>query len=77
MTKSYIIFVKVEEKPKTSIYEVRSRSSGIVLAIVKWYGPWRKYCFHPRPETVWNSSCMIEVCDFILKLMKDRKEARE
>jgi len=77
MTKSYIVFVKVEEKPKTAVYEVRSRSSGIVLGTVQWYGPWRKYCFYSRPETVWNSSCMIEVSDFMLKLLRDRKELKK
>lgn len=76
MTKSYIDFVKVEEKPKTSVYEVRSKSSGIVLGIVKWYGSWRQYCFFPESKTLWNRTCLLEIGGFVLGLMEDRKEKK-
>jgi hypothetical protein len=41
----YISFEKLEAKPKTAQFLVKNKSSGFVLGYVKWYGPWRRYCF--------------------------------
>lgn len=71
--KSYIIMVEVEKKPKTSVYEVRTKNDGFVLGIIKWYGPWRQYCFFPSEETLWSRGCLQEIIDFIEKIMSDRK----
>lgn len=71
MTKfEYIHFVKVAEKPKTVVYEVRSNRSEEVLGEVKWYGPWRQYCFHPALDklTVWNAGCLRDLIAFIESL---------
>ena len=73
--KSYIEFVEVEKKPKTSVYEIRARSGGR-LGIIKWNGPWRRYCFLPDGETIWSSGCMQEVQDFIDNLMRSRRSTK-
>ena len=73
--KSYIKFVEIEKKPKTSGYEVQARSGGR-LATIKWSGPWRRYCFLPDGETMWSTGCLQEVQDFIENLMESRRSTK-
>ena len=66
----YIHFVEVEKKPKTSVWECRNNRSEDTLGRVKWYGPWRQYCFFPEPfaELVLNDGCMRDICHFMGQL---------
>ena len=72
--KSYIDFELIAEKPKTSVFSIVSKRYGDELGIVKWYAPWRQYCFFPSEETIWNRGCLREVNEFIQKLMDERKK---
>lgn len=64
----YIYFVKIEDKPKTSVWWCRSKKNGGILGEVKWYGPWRQYCFFPEPDTVFNVTCHDDINNFIRQL---------
>ena len=66
----FIRFEEVEKKPKTSVYHCLRNSSGDVLGEVKWYGPWRQYCFYPAFSTVFNSGCLDGIVDFLRQLKK-------
>jgi len=72
----YLVFVEVESKTKTKVFEVRNKLSGGILGFVKWYAPWRKYClFIDFPGLVFDASCLADIQDFINKLMAERKAA--
>ena len=74
----YLEFVtQVVEGKKTLLTKVYSRRNGALLAEIKWYGPWRQYCFFPNPHTIWNPACLKEVNDVIETLMKRHREVRE
>jgi len=73
MTKKYVEFKLVAEKPKTNVYHVRAKSSGEYLGRVAWYFPWRQYVFEPATATIWSRGCLMEVITFIEKLMEERK----
>ena len=75
--KSYIDYELIEEKPKTDVYQVYSRSSFDELGIIKWYAPWRQYCFFPEEGTVWSKGCLNEVNDLIKKFMEEWKTRRK
>jgi len=69
----YIHFVKVAEKPKTSVWECRNNNSNDALGRVQWFGRWRQYCFHPAPthsfvELVFNVGCLDDIAAFIRSL---------
>lgn len=64
----HIYFVKVADKPKTSVWYCRSEISNDLLGIVKWYSPWRQYCFYPEPNTIFNPSCHKDIDDFMRQL---------
>ena len=68
----YIYFNLIDQKPKTSVWEIRSKSTGIILGIIKWYSPWRQYCFYTIDERVFNKNCLKDVIGFIEEEMKNR-----
>lgn len=35
------------------------------LGTVKWFSRWRKYCFFPLPNCVFEEVCMREISEFI------------
>jgi len=76
MTKSYIDYVLIESKPKTDVFQVYSRSSLESLGEIKWYAPWRQYCFFPDEETVWSKGCLNEVNSLIEKFMDEWRTRR-
>ena len=67
----YINFVEVESKGKTSVWMCLSKDA-YKLGEVKWYGPWRQYCFFPE-NAIFNKGCLEDVNDFIKQLMDLRK----
>lgn len=48
---------------KTFIWDVVS--GPLLLGQIKWYAPWRKYCFYPSSDTIWDASCLSEIVGFI------------
>ena len=68
----YICFRKFEEKPKTSVWHCRNLRSDALLGVVKWYGPWRQYCFIPESGTIFSISCHDDIDDFIRQLAKEK-----
>jgi len=70
----YLIFEDQEiPKKKTKVINVVNINADEVIGVIKWYGPWRQYCFFPEFDTVWNITCLTDVNDVIQKLMQDRK----
>jgi hypothetical protein len=45
VTYKYLSFEELEVKTKTKQFIVRNKLTGFILGHVKWYAPWRKYCF--------------------------------
>ena len=70
----YMEFDLVGDTGKTEIWNILSKSSEFVLGQIKWYGPWRQYCFFPSPNSVFNPICMDDINKFIRKLMKKRRD---
>ena len=75
--KKYLYTVLAVEGKKTNLYDVRNKS-GFTIGIVKWYAPWRQYCFYPGPfDILLNNDCMREITDFLDGLKKQRKEKKD
>lgn len=72
----YISFVQDTENYRhfrTSVWMCRNIRSGDSLGVVRWYGPWRQYCFYPSGETIFNKGCLIDIQTFIEQLSKRGK----
>ncbi len=61
----YIDFRLVWATEKTCLWSCHNTKSGAVLGEIKWYGPWRQYCFSPYSGMVFNHSCLADIQDFI------------
>jgi hypothetical protein len=57
-------------KAKTRIWAVLNRTNNKVLGYVKWYAPWRKYCFFPEYTMCFDTNCMRNISIFC----KDRTD---
>ena len=62
--KSYINFVELTPNPATKRWAVMPEDGSAQIGMVKWHGPWRKYCFFPMGETVFEQVCLREIADF-------------
>jgi len=74
----YICFLKIAEKPKTTVWSCRNKKSNEELGQVKWYGPWRQYCFFPSTElaTVFNAHCLDDIIVFINSLPRKTRRVK-
>jgi hypothetical protein len=70
----YLSFVEQAPKTKTKVFEVKNKVFGDVLGYVKWYAPWRKYCFYVDSDLVFDAGCLWDIQDFMNKLMAERRE---
>jgi hypothetical protein len=47
---------------KTKIWSVYC--ANLYLGEIKWYAPWRQYCFAPIPYSLFDHSCLMELAEF-------------
>jgi hypothetical protein len=72
MAKSFISFVMLERRQsnrKTDVWRVapaclQGVGGPIDLGEVKFYPQWRKYCFFPFVNTVFDTACLEEIAGF-------------
>ena len=50
---------------KTATRLIVNKRSGDLIGELRWYGPWRQWCFFPCPDTVWSAGCVRDVLDAI------------
>lgn len=65
-----------DAKRKTTIWIVRSLGN-VDLGSIHWHGAWRKYCFFPKPETVFEQDCLRDIADFCQEQSKLHREAKK
>ena len=75
-TNHYLNFELIERKLKTVVYLVKSSFNGEALGRISWHWTWRRYGFYPINDTVFDSSCLGEIREFIDTLMKEREEQK-
>ncbi len=64
----YIYFIKVEDRPKTTVWHCLNKRNDGLLGVIQWYGAWRQYCFMPKGNTVFSVSCQDDIKHFISQL---------
>jgi hypothetical protein len=67
----YIHFVKVADKPKTSVWSCRNTHRGDELGEVHWYPAWRQYCYFPTQPAIYSIGCLADIEDFIRHLSNE------
>ena len=64
----YLYFIVKEHKPKTNVVAVVNIKSQEEIGEIRWYSPWRQYCFFPYGNTIWNTGCLNDINDMISNL---------
>ena len=72
----YMLIEEIDQKPKTKVYQITSKSNGSVLGYIEWYAPWRQYCFNYN-TLIFNDCCLSEIVTFLSNLKKQRKELQK
>lgn len=71
----YLVFEKsAHQLPKTSVWECKNAKRGTVLGIVKWYSPWRQYCYFPTVQAVYSAGCLNDISHFIGQLKENKTD---
>lgn len=65
MESKYMKFRIFEKLEKTNIWKVTSKSSGNCLGFIKWYNPWRQYCFSSWDDSTFNDGCLQDIIHFL------------
>lgn len=52
----------------TTRYRVMAKKPHSLIGWIRWYGPWREWCFLPCQGTVWSESCMKDVIELVKRL---------
>jgi hypothetical protein len=73
VTGKYVRFQLLGQTRKNEIWLVLSKSRGSLLGTIRWYSPWRQYCFFPG-EASFNFVCLDDVSAFLKELMDQKKE---
>jgi hypothetical protein len=68
MAKSWISFEErmVEDRKRTREWLVKPTYSEERrgLGEIRWYAPWRRYCFYPYVGTVFEEKCLRNIAEF-------------
>lgn len=46
------------------------------LGQIRWFSSWRKFCFYPNMDTIWDNKCLCEVVEFLDTINKDYKSKK-
>ena len=69
----HIVFIETEQKPKTKVWEVCTKTFLDTIGEIRWYGPWRQYCFFPEDDCTFSGSCLKDIIDFMAAKMEAHK----
>jgi hypothetical protein len=59
---------------KTNIYDVLTKDN-VKLGEIRWFGRWRKYCFFPWTDTLYEETCLRDISQFIEEETKSQRES--
>jgi len=72
ITSQYLTFVKIEQKPRTSVWRVDDRD-GNELGRVFFYSKWRQYSYEATSPAIYSSGCLADIMRFIASLERTRR----
>ena len=73
----WLTFLITERKSKTIVVSVVNKNEQH-LGVIKWYPPWKQYCFivynEYRNLTAFNNECLQDMTDVLTELNEDHKK---
>lgn len=80
LRKTYVSFIqtaRVSDRAVTHSWLVFPKLSAKPIGTVKWHSPWRRYCFFPDPNTLYDGACLGDIAGFCNKQTNLRKMERQ
>jgi hypothetical protein len=76
MAGPWIKFAEVDLKDgrKTKVWAVMTLDRTNCLGRVGWFSPWRRYCYFPHPNTVYEEDCLELIAQWCKAKTKEHKE---
>ena len=66
MRNKYITIIeRIISGRKTPIYTLMSNYSESEIAQIRWFPKWRKYCFYPNDDTVYDEKCLRTIQSYL------------
>lgn len=59
---------------KTRLWNIMTVDGHYHIGQIKWFGRWRRYCFFPVDQTVFEQDCLRDIADFIEQKTKEHRE---
>lgn len=75
--KRHLKFDEIKDTGKTKVWEIENRHHGTTIGIIKWNGGWRKYCFYPYEDTMYDKKCLNRIAEFMDEQMEERRNKRK
>ena len=73
----YMRFKLIEQKAKTKVVAVQSKTHPTRLGVIRWYNTWRCYVFLPDADTLFNAECLNVIQSYIKELTDEHKRINE
>lgn len=75
--KYFCIYEYIIKNQKTPILRIFSKNGiSSFLGEIKWYGAWRKFCFFPHDNTIWDNKCLNDLTEFLKNYNRKWKESK-
>lgn len=43
------------------------------LGRIEWHSPFRKYCFYPAENCIFDATCLVDICTKLVEMTEARK----
>jgi len=67
----YIQIKLVINSNKTNVWQVINKKRNTIIGVIKWYGGFRKYCFFPESDMIFDWGCLRVIADFCKEKTED------
>jgi hypothetical protein len=61
----YFAYLGKSDNGKTDNWEVRANERNVFLGFVRWRSTWRRYCFYPAADTMFEEDCLSDIAAFL------------
>ncbi len=63
-------------KRVTKVWSCQSKA-GSILGFVRWWAHWRRYCFFPERDMLFDANCLWDIADFVAGSTTEQKEIQK
>ena len=60
----------------TKVWSCQSKA-GSILGFVRWWAHWRRYCFFPERDMLFDANCLWDIADFVAGSTTEQKEIQK